>query len=67
MEKVIRVPEDLGRDPEAYRPHAETFPEEGCVFFDIPRGQFLEVQILHDDLFKLLHGGHRVVSWHHIS
>lgn len=23
--KVIRVPEDLGRDPEAYRPYAEAF------------------------------------------
>jgi lauroyl/myristoyl acyltransferase len=25
VEKVIRVPEDLGRAPEAYRPYAETF------------------------------------------
>jgi predicted LPLAT superfamily acyltransferase len=25
VEKVLRVPEGLGRDPEAYRPHAEAF------------------------------------------
>jgi len=49
------------------RIEAQAFPEQECVFIDVPGGQPLQVQILHEDLLDLLNHGHRIGSRFRIS